>query len=201
MKSLKINSLAFTLTLFFGACSNYQISVQIPAKEKLVLDYPNYDVYMANLQNRSLTNLDVKVISKKGEKWIRSFGLGAMATEKIRVEKENQLVLQNNGKQTIKLRVSIDESRRETKSKKAEYKSFTLKNKGDKSIPLLIPNVMNPNLSPDSESGVDLQVGQQILFRSGFKKYILLTVDESINNGDVLNVGELLTQRKKELGL
>ena len=42
--------------------------VQIPAKEKLVLDYPNYDTFMAELQNRSLTTLDVKVVSKKEEK-------------------------------------------------------------------------------------------------------------------------------------
>ena len=201
MKTVKISSLAFVLLTCFAACKNYQLSVQIPAKEQLVLDYPNYDVFTASLQNRSLSKLEVKVVSKKGEERIRSFGLGAMATEKVRVEKENQLILLNNGKQSIKLRVGIEESTRKKTTKKGLYRSFTLKNKGDKSIPLLIPNVMNPNLSPDSESGVNLKVGQQILFKSGFKKYVLLTVDENINNGDVLNVLELLAQRKKELGL
>ncbi|MDB4082999.1 hypothetical protein N9502_01900 [Vicingaceae bacterium] len=43
-------------------------------------------------------------------------------------------------------------------------------------------------------------MGQEILFRAGFKKYVLLTVDESINNGDLLNVGEILSQQKEELG-
>lgn len=175
--------------------------IQIPSKEKVVLDYPNYDLYMANLQNRSLTTLDVSVVSKNGEEWVRSFGLGAMGSENVRVEKENQLVLQNSGKQTIKLRVSIEESYRKATPKKAVYKSFTLENTGKESIPLLIPNVMNPNLSPFSKSAVDLQVGQQILFKSGLKKHILLTVDETISNGDVLNVGALLAARKKELGL
>ena len=194
-------TIACIFTLVLSACSNHQLRIQIPSKEKVVLDYPNYDVFTAGLQNRSLTTLNVKVVSKKTEERVRSFGLGAMASEKVMVEQENQLVLLNDGNQTIKLRVSITEAARKRTPKKAVYKSFTLENKGAKSIPLIIPNVMNPNLSPFSESGVDLKIGQEILFRSGIKKYVLLTVDETIKNGDVLNVGNLLAARKKELGL
>jgi len=201
MKTVKSIFFACTFIVLFSACSNYQMRVQIPSKEKLVLDYPNYETFMGKLQNRSLTSLDVEVVSKKDEKWVRSFGLDAMATEKIRVEQENHLILANNSNKNIKLRVSIEGMKRKETPVKKVYKSFTLQNKSAKSIPLIIPNVMNPNLSPFSKSGLDLKVGQEILFRVGVKKYILLTVDEKIKNGDLLNVGELLAQRKKELGL
>ena len=60
---------------------------------------------------------------------------------------------------------------------------------------------MNPNLSPDSMSGVTLKMGQEILFKERGKKYVLLTVDESIQKGDILDVAKLLPERKKELGL
>ena len=78
---------------------------------------------------------------------------------------------------------------------------FTLLNNSDTSIPLLIPTVMNPNLSPNSSSGVILKMGQEVLFRHKKKRYVLLIVDESIKPGDRIVVDELLQAKKKELGL
>jgi biopolymer transport protein ExbD len=79
------------------------------------------------------------------------------------------------------------------------YRSFTLRNNSAKSIPLQIPGVMNPNLSPFSNSGVDLKMGQEIFFTYKGKKRILLIVDENINHGDVVDVSKLLKERKKEI--
>jgi|GEM_PF-1187331 len=78
--------------------------------------------------------------------------------------------------------------------------SFTLRNNSMKSIPLKIPNVMNPNLSPMSNSGVTLVVGQKILFKANGKKQLLLVVTEDYE-GTTLDVGKLIKERKKELGL
>lgn len=77
---------------------------------------------------------------------------------------------------------------------------FKLINKSAKSIPLIIPGVMNPNLSPFSSSGVDLKVGQKIFFKVKGKRHLLLIVDESLE-GEELDVKSLLRQRKKELEL
>lgn len=82
---------------------------------------------------------------------------------------------------------------------KPEYISFTLENTTSKSIPLIIPNVMNPNLSPYSESGVKLQIGQKILFRQNGKKHVLLIVDKTIKDNSILNIAELLAKRKREI--
>lgn len=80
-----------------------------------------------------------------------------------------------------------------------EAVNFTLQNTTVKSIPLWIPSVMNPNLSPLSKSGVTLKVGQKIYFRHKLKRRLLLEVVAE-NKGQTLNVAKLIRQRKKELG-
>jgi hypothetical protein len=79
--------------------------------------------------------------------------------------------------------------------------SFYLINSSLTSIPLIIPGVMNPNLSPMSSSGVELAYGQKIFFKVSGTRYLLLQVDENITQGVKVDVGKLLKDRKKELGL
>ena len=76
--------------------------------------------------------------------------------------------------------------------------SFTLLNKSEKSIPLQIPGVMNPNLSPNSSSGVTLRIGQKVLFKYRGKKRVLLVVDASLK-GQKLEVDALIIERKREI--
>ena len=80
----------------------------------------------------------------------------------------------------------------------ADYVNFTLRNTTTKSIPLWIPSVMNPNLSPLSNSGVTLKIGQKILFKYRGKKRILLVATADLK-GQTLDVGKLLKERKKEV--
>jgi len=106
-----------------------------------------------------------------------------------------ELVYNKQGLKDFVIEISNNDANEET------YIRFTLANNSNEDIPLIIPTVMNPNLSPNSRSGVDLRIGQEILFKSGTKKYVLLTVDENIENGAVLDVAKLLSEKKKELGL
>jgi hypothetical protein len=82
----------------------------------------------------------------------------------------------------------------------AQSVSFTLRNNTLTSIPLVIPSVMNPNLTPMGNSGVDLEVGQEVFFVYQRKKYLLLKVTPDLK-GQTLMVGDLIRDRKKELGL
>ena len=77
---------------------------------------------------------------------------------------------------------------------------MTLRNGSMKSIPLIIPGYMNPNLSPKSNSGVDMKVGQKVYFKHKKKRYLLFVVSEEQEN-KVLKVDDLIRERKKELGL
>jgi hypothetical protein len=79
-------------------------------------------------------------------------------------------------------------------------------NNSGRSIPLEIPGVMNPNLSPFSSSGVNLAVGQKVYFfakgkKGSFQKRILLLeVTEDLAGKD-LAIDALIKARKAELGI
>lgn len=79
-----------------------------------------------------------------------------------------------------------------------ESVSFTLRNTSVKSVPLWIPSVMNPNLSPMSNSGVTLKVGQKVYFKYNGKKKVLFVVTGE-EAGQTLDVPKLIRERKKEL--
>ncbi|MGB5190285.1 hypothetical protein, partial [Robiginitalea sp.] len=76
--------------------------------------------------------------------------------------------------------------------------SFTLHNSSLKSIPLIIPGVMNPNLSPMSNSGVSLDMGQKIYYKKGGVRMLVLTVDENIQSGDKIDMAKRIRTLKKE---
>ncbi len=73
--------------------------------------------------------------------------------------------------------------------------SFTLRNTTAKSISLRIPGVMNPNLSPFSNSGVSLKIGQEIIYKDGKKKRVLLVVSEELE-GTTVNVAKEIKRMK-----
>lgn len=77
---------------------------------------------------------------------------------------------------------------------------FTLRNSSLKDVYLEIPGVMNPNLSPTTNSGVNLEEGQKIYFFYKGTRYLLLKVTEE-NKGKTLKVPALIKQLKRILKL
>ena len=71
------------------------------------------------------------------------------------------------------------------------------------SIYLNIPGVMNPNLSPKSNSGVSLNAGQEVFFfpngKSG-KKELLFIVSPTWRRDTILAIDEMISSRKKSVG-
>lgn len=196
--------LTLSMITIFCSCSTHQSIVHIPANQSLEIDYPEYQSFKATLKNKSAKGFDIAVLSKENNQQIKGFGIGTKGKADVIVEAANKLVFQNTNNTPVALTLAVNEVVSQAKpviTNKNKYISFTLRNNGAKSIPLIIPTVMNPNLSPFSKSGVDLKVGQEILFKVKGKKYVLLTVDESIKDGDELDVGKLLKERKRELGL
>lgn len=200
LKTIKLTAFTLIFSFVFASCSVNHSTVSIPAKQKIVVDYPNYSLFSAKIKNQSFNAMEVKVLSKD-LKQVRGFGLSAMGNAKVMVEKENQLVLVNNSDSDINVKFSIKEESPKVMELSGNNVSFTLENNTDASIPLWIPSVMNPNLSPKSKSGVELKYGQKIYFRDGLKKYVLLEVDEKIAKDSVINVAQLLANRKKDLDI
>lgn len=85
---------------------------------------------------------------------------------------------------------------------RAQSIQFTFHNGSLKSIPLVIPTVMNPNLSPLSNSGISLNIGQNVYFYpkgTSKKRELLFTVDDTFQQNQVLEIDQLIEKRKKEL--
>jgi hypothetical protein len=85
---------------------------------------------------------------------------------------------------------------------KAQNIPMTFHNGSFRSIPLIIPGVMNPNLSPKSNSGISLDVGQKVYFLPNGKrnsKALLFTVDSTFKKDTVLEIDEIIKKRKLEL--
>ncbi|WP_281615110.1 hypothetical protein [Flammeovirga sp. SubArs3] len=197
MKTLSI----FLLFVVLISCSTSKSVVVIPAQQTLIYDLSNLDIYACEINNKSNQEVGVQVINKFSGKNIRGFGLNHHAKEIVLVEKEGMLTLKNSSNQPIKIVLSTEETTREAVAMKEPFVTFTLRNNTAKSIPLIIPGVMNPNLSPFSNSGVDLKIGQEILFKEKGKTYQLLIVDQSIEMNSKLDVAQLIKDRKVDLGL
>jgi hypothetical protein len=183
------------------ACSAQKSTLQIPANKSVQIDYPDYALCMASLNNKSMAEIRVVVVSKADNDTIRGFGLANKGKADVMVERNAYLCLINSNGKPVEISVGVSEQDPVIMEKPAKdaYRSFTLRNNSAKSIPLQIPGVMNPNLSPFSNSGVDLKMGQEIFFTYKGKKRILLIVDENIDHGDVVDVSKLLKERKKEI--
>lgn len=198
-KTIGITAIFLLVVLYLTAQKS---NLEIPPNSSLELDYANYEFYELKLRNTTLKDIGVKVKNKETGEFVRGFGLGPLAKVEVMVEKGSKIVFTNTSQKMGKLNITVREMQvKKTVSNSNQLISFTLINPSDKSIPLIIPNVMNPNLSPNSSSGVDLKIGQELLFRNGLKRYTLLTVDENIKEGQEVDVYQILQQRKKELGL
>lgn len=185
------------LILFTGFQLSAKERIDIPAQKSVELTYAQFADYDVKIINRSGKPVEVSVINPDTGKQVSGFGLGPTANAVLYVAEDNILKLRNTSSKDISITLNFVERRPVTSTKK-ETINFTLHNSSLKSIPLVIPNVMNPNLSPVSNSGVALEMGQKIYFRKGMKKVLILTVDENIKPGDKIDVAKLVENIKKD---
>ena len=57
---------------------------------------------------------------------------------------------------------------------------------------------MKPNLSPMSNSGVSLEMGQKIYYKKGGARILVLTVDENIQPGDKIDMAQRVRALKND---
>lgn len=138
--------------------------------------------------------LAVRVVTDGGD-FVRGFGLQAGGRARVDVERSSVLVLENRGTEPVTVRVG-SRPLRDAPPPAVSRVAFTLRNTTGASIPLRIPGVMNPNLSPNSNSGVELAIGQAVLFRDGARWRVLFVVDDTIAGGSVVDVAALLAERE-----
>lgn len=187
-----------TVLLFIGVLTIvFQLSakekIDIPALKAVELTYEEFSDYDVKISNKSGKQINVAVLDKDTRKQVSGFGLGPMGNAVLYVAQGNILKLKNTSSKDISVTISfVDRKPEPQKMAYAKSINFTLHNSSLKSIPLVIPNVMNPNLSPISNSGVSLKMGQEIYYKKGLKKILILTVDENIKTGDKIDIAKLV---------
>lgn len=194
MKTLSI----LVLTLFAMSTFAETKIVEVEAFKSIELTYLEFKTYNVKIINISSRQINVSVNDIESGEQIKGFGLSGLADAIVSIEDGRLLKFSNPTAKTIKLKLQFIEKPKPTKSNDV-YVTFTMRNSSAKSIPLMIPGVMNPNLTAFSNSGVNLKIGQEVLFRYKGKTEILMIVSDEIKSGDKLDVAEIIKNRKKEL--
>ena len=196
-----MKNILYLYFILFSLSSLAQTNLTIAPNQSLQLNYPTIEDLAIEIKNLSNQPLDIATIQTVSGEQLSGFGLAPKGRATIAVPSLALLQISNNS--PVKAEIAINPISLPAPEENPEdlYISFTLRNETAQSIPLIIPGVMNPNLSPFSNSGVSLKIGQQINFRQGLKTYTLLTVSPDIEEGAVLEIGALLKEKKIELGL
>ena len=172
--------------------------VKIPALSAVELTYEEFAEYDLKLSNSSGKGIDVSVHDPITGKKIKGFGMGPFGKVFLSVDEGQVLKLKNTTTKELSITIDFVEKREVIPPSDSDIPSvtFTLHNSSSKSIPLIIPGVMNPNLSPFSNSGVYLKKGQKIYHKKGMKKVLILTVDDSIKEGDKIDIAKLIKEKR-----
>ena len=182
--------------------AGFQVSakekVEIPAGKSVELTYAEFANYDVKLTNTSGKQVDVSVLDSQTRKQVSGFGLGPMGKTVLYVAQGNILKLKNTSSKAIDITLTfVDRKPKAAAASNTEKVNFTLHHSSMKSIPLIIPGVMKPNLSPMSNSGVSLEMGQKIYYKKGGVRMLVLTVDKSIQSGDKIDMAKRIRRLKK----
>lgn len=200
-----MKSLILLQLLLFSFLSYSQTEIlSIPPLSSIEINNKKYNVrdlsvFGLKLKNKSLDEISVRIEDSVTSKFSSGFGLEPLGKMKIMVYKNEVVIFSNNTQKELKLKTSFFTPKKTVEmSTETNSISFTLKNSSLKSIPLIIPNVMNPNLSPKSNSSVNLKFGQEIFYKYKGRKRLLLRVNNNIQDGDVIDVKELIKEKVLE---
>ena len=180
------------LVMIFTGLSAQQVQIELLGEQSLELDFVDYPLYGLKLKNSSSAVIEVSIVSRTRNEQVRGFGLAPKSTvEEVLIESDSYALFTNLSDNTASFSIEATPKVAAPETK-TDGVSFTLRNNTLKSIPLIIPTVMNPNLSPKSSSGVYLKYGQKVYLRRGVSKKLILTVNETIREGALIDVDSLI---------
>ena len=174
-------------------------NIQIAAGKSAELSYKEFAEYDVQLKNKTGKGIKVAVLNPETNEQIKGYGLGPTGKVVVDVPAGTILKLTNNNLVEANIDLKFVEKESDNRSEREKPTvSFTLYNSSLRFVPLIIPSVMNPNLSPLSSSGVGLKMGQKIYYKKGGKRKLLLIVDKNIKQGDKIDVPRLIKQLEKD---
>lgn len=194
MKQLSILLFFCAFLGFAQKQSQERSTLFLSPKQVVKLDYPNFKGYVVKIWNKSKFDLGVSARLKENDSLQRGFGLAKGANATLAIEEEMYLQFENRFLAPLKVEYIVFKGKPGKKKvgPPTPQRGFYLVNTTVQSIPLRIPGIMNPNLSPYSKSGVDLPIGQKIYLKTPGKDLLIFTVTDSIPKGARINVADLI---------
>ena len=188
----------FTLSALFGQNNKVEKStIIIPPKQIIRIDYPLYQRFNVKLWNRSKFDLGISARDRKTDSLRKVFGLAKGGSTILEVNKQLYLQLENRFLGSLKVEFILlkgTSGKKKATSPLTPQRAFYLENNTAQKLPLRIPGVMNPTLDPFSRSGVDLPNGQKIFLDLSGRRILILTVSDSISQGDRIDVASLINK-------
>ena len=135
------------LVMIFTGLSAQQAQIELLGRQSIELDFVDYRFYALKLKNSSSAEIEVSIISRVSNEQILGFGLAPKSTvEEVLIESDSYALFTNlsDNEALFSIEASPKVAAPVTES---DGVSFTLRNNTLKSIPLVIPSVMNPNIS------------------------------------------------------
>jgi hypothetical protein len=169
----------------------------IPPKQLVQIDYPLIKGYTVKLWNKSKFELGVSVRDRKTDSLVKGFGMSKGTSNQLTVTEGNYLQFENRFLAILKVEFRLLKGvpgNKKTVKALTPQRAFYLENNTAQSLPLIIPGVMKPNLNPFSRSGVNLPNGQNIYLNLNGKRILILTVTDSIKQGDRIDLARLINK-------
>ena len=191
----KILALFYLVSLTAVAQKANRSELIIPPKQVVQIDYPLYQGFNLKIWNQSKYVVGVSARDKQTDTVQKSFGLDKGSTTLFEVNKGMYLQFENRFLVPIKVAYTLRKGSTGAKNNArplTPQRAFYLENNTAQSLPLEIPGVMNPNLTPFSRSGVDLVNGQKIYANVNGKKILIITVNDSIPQGARIDLASLI---------
>lgn len=171
--------------------------ILIPPKQIVQINYPLFRYYNLKIWNKSKFDLTISTHEQKTDSIIKKFIMEKGSSALLSISNEMYIQFKNKYLANLKVEYSFQNGPSVKKNKiksLTPQRAFYLENNTAQRIPLIIPGVMNPNLSPFSRSGVDLKNGQKIFLDFNGKNILILNVTDSIKHGDRIDVGNLINK-------
>ena len=171
--------------------------ILIPPKQIIQINYPLLRNYNFKIWNKSKLDLTISTHKKETDSIIKKFVLVKDSSALLSISNEMYIQFENKYLANIKVEYSFQNGTSIKKNKRKSLtpqRAFYLENNTAQRIPLRIPGIMNPNLSPFSRSGVDLKNGQKIYLDFNGKRILILEVTDSIKHGDRIDIATLINK-------
>ena len=187
-----------SLSVLLGQNNKFEKSTLIiPPKQVIRIGYPLYHRFNVKLWNRSKFDLRISARDRKTDSLHKGLGLAKGSNTILELNKQVYLQLENRFLAPLKVEFILVKGtlgKKKVTSPLTPQRAFYLENNTAQKLPLRIPGVMNPTLDPFSRSGVDLPNGQKIYLDLSGKRILILTVSDSISQGDRIDVASLINK-------